>query len=60
MKSIKRKNLGADLVEYVIPIAVLGLLIGLGLYNLVDSGNLQSFIEGSTGGNVDVDTLIIE
>jgi hypothetical protein len=50
---INRSRFGSNLVEYVIPIAVIALVAGLGLYNMISSGSILSFASGS--GNMEVD-----
>jgi hypothetical protein len=59
MHTKRRINTGAELVEYIIPIAVFGIVLGLGLYNFIESGTLQKFIEGSTNGQVDANGMMV-
>ncbi|MEW5821834.1 MAG: hypothetical protein AB1782_16690 [Cyanobacteriota bacterium] len=48
-----RKITGSNLIEYAIPIALVGLVVGLGLYYLFSSGLLNKFIFST--GKADID-----
>ncbi|MEW5819490.1 MAG: hypothetical protein AB1782_04810 [Cyanobacteriota bacterium] len=43
-----RSGKGANLVEYIIPVALIGLIVGMGLYTVFSEGLLLKFI-GSSG-----------
>ncbi|MEW5819540.1 MAG: hypothetical protein AB1782_05065 [Cyanobacteriota bacterium] len=45
-----KKNKGSNLAEYVIPIALIGIVAGLGLYYLISNDNFSNFI--SSSGNM--------
>lgn len=49
MKNIK----GSNLVEYAIPLALVGLVVGLGLYSIYSGGYLKNFFAAS--GNLKID-----
>lgn len=55
MQNEKRSKIGSALLDYIIPTAIVGLALGLALYYIWDSGNLQKFIEASMNANVDTD-----
>ncbi|MEW5821544.1 MAG: hypothetical protein AB1782_15230 [Cyanobacteriota bacterium] len=56
-----RKKVGSGLVDYILPTALVGLVLGLALYKIYDDKSLNKFIEGSMDANVDSNgTLIIE
>lgn len=44
---------GANLVEYMIPMAVVGLVVGLGIYALFMDGKLSKFVALSGGGKAE-------
>lgn len=46
-------NKGANIVEYVIPLAIVGLVVGLGIFYLFQSGNLSKHIIAT--GDMDYD-----
>lgn len=57
-----RKNktqLGGNLVEYIIPLATFGIVFGISLYSIYQSGTLNNFIAASTGGTLKNGTLSI-
>ena len=55
-----RSIAGSSLVEYVIPAALVGLAVGLGMYTMVQSGNLTNFIAASVSGdNAGFDEMVI-
>ena len=46
--SYKRRHKdGSNLIEYVIPMALVGIIVGVGLYQIISSGVLRSFIISS-------------
>lgn len=51
---IKRKSLGSALVDYVIPTAVVGLVVGTGIYYLASEGKILNFTAASGNMNVKV------
>lgn len=48
-----RKKIGSGIVDYVVPTAVIGLVVGLGLFALKDSGNLLNFLSATSSMEVD-------
>lgn len=57
----KRCNIGNNLAEYAIPIALFGLVLGMGLYNFIESGTLKKFIESSNNSQVNASgTLVVK
>lgn len=49
-----RRVKGSDLVDYIVPIATVGLVFGLALFQLASDGTMIKFIESSLhGGQVD-------
>lgn len=45
------KNIsGSSLVDYVVPTAVVGLVLGLGIYYMVSDGNLLNYFKASVSG----------
>ncbi|MEW5821545.1 MAG: hypothetical protein AB1782_15235 [Cyanobacteriota bacterium] len=51
----KRCTLGANLVEYILPAALLGLVIGLGVYKMYQDGSIANYIIASMGDNIVAD-----
>lgn len=47
------KNTGANLIEYIIPIALIAIAVGLGIYTMIGSGNLTNFITNSANSSVE-------
>jgi hypothetical protein len=52
-----RVNRGSNLVEYVIPAALIGLIVGLGLYMAIENGYLMKFFVSTTGGKLENNKL---
>lgn len=50
-----RKKQGSALVDYVIPTAVVGLVAGLGLFNLSQNGDILNFTAASGNMNIQAD-----
>lgn len=59
MSGDKEFSAGTNLVEYVIPIATVGIIFGIALFNFYQNGTLSKFIEASTAGKVQGKTLNI-
>ena len=51
---------GISITEYIIPIAVVGLIAGLSLYNLSSNGNLEKFFMFSVDGTLDTNGTSIQ
>jgi hypothetical protein len=49
---MRRLSKGSNLVEYVLPTAIVGIVVGLALYSFVSGGNLLGFIGAS--GNIEM------
>jgi hypothetical protein len=47
-------NKGSALIDYIVPTAIVGLVVGLGLYNMYASGTLLKFISGSADMKMDL------
>lgn len=50
---LKVKSLGSNIVEYVVPLALIGVTVGIGMFYLYSSGNIKTFILSSSGSNLD-------
>lgn len=48
------KNSGSGLIEYVLPIGLIGLVVGIGLYQLGANTSILNFITGSIKGTHDI------
>lgn len=55
-----KKDKGSDLVEYAIPLALIGLVVGVGLYNLFSNNTLLNYIMGSFNMQQSGNTLMIK
>lgn len=53
MIKLNRNHVGANLVEYIIPVAVVGIVVGMGVYFLTDGGKLSKFLVSSTNSTLD-------
>jgi hypothetical protein len=50
---------GSNLVEYVIPLAVIGVAVGIAMFSMYSNDSLKYFFASSTNAEVDNDTIII-
>jgi hypothetical protein len=57
-KCMNRLKAG-NMVEYVIPTAIVGIALGLGLFYMVSSGTFSKHFEGTISGKKTGDTLIL-
>jgi len=55
-----KKNRGSNLVEYVIPIALVGIVIGVGLNNLFTNNSLLNYIMSSGNLKLEGDILVMK
>jgi hypothetical protein len=53
------REIKGNLVDYVIPTALVGIVAGLALFALLNSGNLLGFLSKSVDGKVEQEELII-
>lgn len=51
-----KKNRGSALVDYVIPTAVIGIILGLSLYYMMSNGTLLNYLAASANMKVDMNT----
>lgn len=47
-------NKGSSLVEYALPLALLGIVVGLGLFSIAGNGGLKSAVYNQSGGKEDL------
>jgi hypothetical protein len=50
---------GSNLIEYVIPIAVIGMAVGIGIYSMFGSDNIKNYFIGTTDAQIENDEKII-
>ena len=55
-----KKGKGSNLVEYAIPLALIGLVVGVGLYNLFSNNTILNYIMASFHMQKSGNTLIIK
>lgn len=51
---------GANLIEYVIPLALVGVVVGLGMFYLFSSGTLANFLKGSMGAHDNGEKVVLD
>lgn len=49
----RKSNIGSNAVEYIVPLALISLVIGLGIYLITQNQSIYTNILGSSGGKVD-------
>ncbi|MEW5821096.1 MAG: hypothetical protein AB1782_12965 [Cyanobacteriota bacterium] len=50
------KNKGSNIVEYVVPVALIGIVVGMGLFYMYEQGTLRDFVISSSNINFDSTT----
>ena len=55
----KRNNIKGNLVEYAIPLAIVAIILGVGIYSFVTSGFLTNYFSSSLIGKEIGSTIVI-
>ncbi|MGD9580849.1 MAG: hypothetical protein AB7V50_05720 [Vampirovibrionia bacterium] len=55
----RKNNRGSALVDYVVPTLVIGAIVGIAPYHLVENGTMSKFIEASVGGKVESNGVMV-
>lgn len=58
--SYMRFSKGANLIEYIIPLALIGIVVGLGMFYLFSSGSMGNFFKASMGANQNGDKITVD